>query len=102
MRYFLKSGVDPSLQARQLAAMRLEEAGTTFEAVAREWHGQQVSGRVPRHAADVLKSPPYRLGSCTLGLFGLFHGPDKIRDDQHPGGQRRHAIRHRSRSGSLG
>jgi integrase len=52
----LKSGVDPSLQARQLAAMRLEEAGTTFEAVAREWHGQQVSGWVPRHAADVLKS----------------------------------------------
>lgn len=36
--------------------MRLEEAAATFEAVAREWHGQQVSGWEPRHAADVLKS----------------------------------------------
>jgi hypothetical protein len=40
----LKSGVDPSLQAKQLASIRLEEAAATFEAVAREWHGQQVSG----------------------------------------------------------
>jgi hypothetical protein len=52
----LKSGVDPSLQAKQLASIRLEEAAATFEAVAREWHSQQVSGWVPRHAADVLKS----------------------------------------------
>jgi integrase len=52
----LKSGMDPSLQAKQLASIRLEEAAATFEAVAREWHGQQVSGWVPRHAADVLKS----------------------------------------------
>lgn len=52
----LKSGVDPSLNAKQLAAVRLEETAATFEAVAREWHGQQESGWVPRHAADVLKS----------------------------------------------
>ncbi|MXP00041.1 integrase arm-type DNA-binding domain-containing protein, partial [Altererythrobacter xixiisoli] len=52
----LKSGVDPSLQAKQLAAMRLTEAGTTFQAIAREWHGQQTPGWAPHHAADVLKS----------------------------------------------
>ncbi|MET1753860.1 integrase arm-type DNA-binding domain-containing protein [Novosphingobium sp. RD2P27] len=52
----LKSGVDPSLQAKQLASIGLEEAAATFEAVAREWHGQQVSGWGPRHAANVLKS----------------------------------------------
>jgi ABC-type proline/glycine betaine transport system substrate-binding protein len=58
----LKSGVAPSPQARQLAAMRQEEAGTTFEAVAREWHGQQVSGWVPRHAAAL--RPAHVLAQC--------------------------------------
>src|SRR3546814_20825977 len=41
----LKSGIDPALQAKQLAAIRLEEAETTFEAVAREWDAQQETGR---------------------------------------------------------
>ena len=52
----LRSGIDPALQAKQLAAIRLEEAEATFETVAREWHGQQLGGWVPRHAADVIKS----------------------------------------------
>lgn len=52
----LRSGIDPALQAKQLAAIRLEEAQATFETVAREWHGQQLGGWVPRHAADVIKS----------------------------------------------
>ena len=52
----LRSGIDPALQAKQLAAIRLEEAEATFETVAREWHGQQLGGWVPRHGADVIKS----------------------------------------------
>lgn len=52
----LKSGVDPSLNARQLAAVRQQEADTTFEAVARAWHQEKASAWVPQHAADVLGS----------------------------------------------
>ena len=52
----LKSGEDPSLSAKQQAAVRHQQAGTTFEAVARDWHSQQVNGWMPRHAEDVLWS----------------------------------------------
>ena len=52
----LKAGTDPSVDRKQSAAARQIEHATTFESVAREWHGQQVSNWVAVHAADVLNS----------------------------------------------
>ncbi len=52
----LKGGTDPSVQAKQLAAVRTTEAETTFEAVARDWHSQQAGSWAPVHAADVIRS----------------------------------------------
>ncbi len=52
----LKGGADPSVQAKQLAAVRTTEAETTLEAVARDWHGQQAGSWAPVHAADVIRS----------------------------------------------
>ncbi|BCA62889.1 hypothetical protein HMP09_2123 [Sphingomonas sp. HMP9] len=50
----LKAGTDPSVDRQQTAAGCHIEHATTFEAVAREWHAQQVSSWVPLHAGDVL------------------------------------------------
>ncbi|WP_328805480.1 phage integrase central domain-containing protein [Sphingomonas albertensis] len=52
----LKAGTDPSVDRKQAAAVRHIEHATTFEAVAREWHAQQLSSWVAVHAADVLNS----------------------------------------------
>ena len=52
----LKAGTDPSVDRKQAAADRHIEHATTFEAVAREWHAQQLSSWVAVHAADVLNS----------------------------------------------
>ncbi|RMB54753.1 site-specific recombinase XerD [Sphingomonas sp. PP-CE-3A-406] len=52
----LKAGTDPGVDRKQTAAVRHIEHATTFEAVAREWHAQQVSSWVAVHAADVLNS----------------------------------------------
>jgi hypothetical protein len=45
-----------SVDRKQTAAVRNAEHATTFEAVAREWHAQQVSSWVAVHASDVLNS----------------------------------------------
>lgn len=52
----LKAGTDPSVDRKQTAAIRHAEHATTFEAVAREWHAQQISSWVAVHASDVLNS----------------------------------------------
>ncbi len=52
----LKAGTDPRVDRKQTAAVRKAEHATTFEAVAREWHAQQVTSWVAVHAADVLNS----------------------------------------------
>lgn len=54
-RLLLGTGVDPS-QARQDEKLAAQlRHGTTFEAVAREWHGNWSPARSPRHADYVLR-----------------------------------------------
>jgi integrase len=54
-RQLVRDGVDPS-QERKTEKLRLaHQSETTFEAVAREWHGKQSAAWVPAHAARVLR-----------------------------------------------
>ncbi len=52
----LKSGVDPAVERKQVAAARKFESETLFEAIAREWHEHNAPTWVRVHAADVITS----------------------------------------------
>lgn len=54
-RQLVRNGVDPS-QDRKAEKLRLaHQSESTFEVVAREWHGKQSAAWVPAHAERVLK-----------------------------------------------
>ena len=54
-RQVVRNGADPS-QERKAKKLRVaHQSETTFEAVAREWHGKQSTAWVPAHAERVLR-----------------------------------------------
>lgn len=55
-RAHLRAGRDPGQQKALARAAAVVSAATTFEAVAREWHGLHLARWSARHAADVLGS----------------------------------------------
>lgn len=55
-RAHLRAGRDPGQQKALARAAAAVSAATTFEAVAREWHGLHLARWSARHAADVLGS----------------------------------------------
>jgi integrase len=55
-KVLLRDGMDPAIQRKVVAASAAVEQATTFESVARIWHGKQVARWSKVHAADVLSS----------------------------------------------
>lgn len=54
----LRHGIDPGDERKRVAARRRSgvEISRTFRAIAERWHGLQLDGWKPKHAADVLHS----------------------------------------------
>ncbi|QZD86733.1 tyrosine-type recombinase/integrase [Qipengyuania psychrotolerans] len=66
MKRLIREGTDPALLKRRLRQQRQQEAGQTFEAVAREWHEKQKARWAPKHAAWILA----RFENDPFPLFG--------------------------------
>lgn len=54
-RELLATGVDPSVARKEAKAADLASTGTTFEAVAREWHEHWKTTRTDHHTAYVMR-----------------------------------------------
>ena len=52
----LREGKDPAVEKRLRRLQIVTDGGTTFEVVAREWHGMNKGHWVEQHAYDVLHS----------------------------------------------
>jgi len=55
-RELLDKGKDPGLAKKEQKRQEIMQAQSTFEAVAREWHGKQKDRWTPKHATQVLTS----------------------------------------------
>jgi integrase len=54
-RRLVRDGIDPSQERKAEKLRSARQCSSTFEAVAREWHGKQSTAWVPAHAQRVLR-----------------------------------------------